>query len=108
MSGCFCGFIAFNTAILPSSEDLSDEVCTFNADLAAYVSARLDDVAEVQFVGGGFGASVCAQHAQTAYCDFIAYNVPAVLVALKDYFAHIPEAHVYCQAFHRAATPFLL
>ena len=108
LSGCFCGFLAFNTAILPSSDDLSDEVRTFNADLAAYVNARLNDVAEVQFVGGGFGASVCPQHVQTAYCDFIAYNVPAVLAALKDYFAHIHEAHVYCQAFHRAATPFLV
>lgn len=108
LSGCFCGFLAFNTAILPSSDDLSDEVRTFNADLAAYVNARLNDVAEVQFVGGGFGASVCPQHVQTAYCDFIAYDVLAVLAALKDYFAHIPEAHVYCQAFHRAATPFLL
>lgn len=108
LSGCFCGFIAFNTAILPSSDDLSDEVRAFNADLATYVQTHLDDAANVQFVGGGFGTKVCEQHAQTAYCDFIAYDAPAVLTVLKDYFAHLPEAHVYCQAFHRAATPFLL
>ena len=65
----------------------------------------LNDVAEVQFVGGGFGASVCPQHVQTAYCDFIAYNVPAVLAALKDYFAHIPEAHVLLSSFSTAQLP---
>ena len=108
LSGCFCGFIAFNTAILPSSDDLSDEVRAFNADLATYVQTHLDDAEKVQFVGGGFGTKVCEQHVQTAYCDFIAYDAPAVLTILKDYFAHQPEAHVYCQAFHRVATPFLL
>ncbi len=108
LSGCFCGFIAFNTAILPPSDDLSNEVRAFNADLVTYVQTHLDDAAKVQFVGGGFGTNVCEQHAQTAYCDFIAYDAPAVLTLLKDYFAHLPEAHVYCQAFHRAATPFQL
>ena len=98
LSGCFCGFIAFNTAILPSSDDLSDEVRAFNADLATYVQTHLDDAEKVQFVGGGFGTKVCEQHVQTAYCDFIAYDAPAVLTILKD----------YCQAFHRVATPFLL
>ena len=78
------------------------------AYLATYVQTHLDDAEKVQFVGGGFGTKVCEQHAQTAYCDFIAYDAPAVLTVLKDYFAQLPEAPVYCQAFHRAATPFLL
>lgn len=106
LSGSFCGFIAYNTNIFSSQDDLVSEVRAFNAQLAKSVQQSLDDPAAVQFVGGGFGASAFAHHAQTAYCDFIAYDAPGVLDAITAYFAQHPEAFPAVQAFHRAATPY--
>lgn len=60
LSGSFCGFIAYNTNIFSSQDDLVSEVRAFNAQLAKSVQQSLDDPAAVQFVGGGYGAGAFA------------------------------------------------
>lgn len=106
LSGSFCGFVAYNTNLFSTQDHLESEVRAFNAQLAQSVQQSLEHPAAVQFVGGGYGASAFAHHAQTAYCDFIAYDAPRVLAAITAYFAQHSEAFPAVQAFHRAATPY--
>ncbi len=106
LSGSFCGFVAYSTDVFSSQDDLEQQVRAFNAHLAEAVQHSLGEAFAVHFVGGGFGASAFAHHAQTAYCDFIAYDAPRVLAAISSYFAQHAEAYPHVQAFHRAATPF--
>lgn len=108
LSGCFCGFIAYNAGVFIPYQPLAPQVRDFNHQLATAVQETLGDASLVAFVGGGYGASAFERHAMTAYCDFIAFDPPRVLAAIAAFFEAQPECAAQVQAFHRAASPFVV